>query len=559
MTAGSLEPILPAVDPTLADSKKKQHKRGAIRDNVEAFGVAILAAVLLKYFAIEAFQIPTSSMQPTMMGCVEAGVYDRLLVDKVRYRITEPQRGDILVFHYPLQQNQNYVKRMVGMGGDRINIAGGNLYFVTGDGQDRTFAPWRKPARIQGSMWREIYPYRRLLREEDTAIGSGKSFYATPGNKWREDGEEFTATLDESSAAKLVYTDEQDGGLVDRVWDGYSVAVGQEMRKLHFDEKRPQEIVPDVKFEVSLQPDGTLGECAFEIEVRRPGLETLVYALVLKGQKGQLLVRKLNGELVAAEAASSEFPFELAAGSQTHVGFARLDDMLYAFRDGKEVQTLDVAPWHTREGCELGGPKATADHRVNAQLLAKGKGKLVMRDVHLWRDQHYVRSSRQKNEIIEVPKDCYFMMGDNTLQSVDSRDWMAFSVGVMPDGTMVPPGTEGSRTVRGNKRPVPPQDAPDRDETPVVFPDKKELVMIDELGEILRLKTGISPAYGQDDGNGNRNFVFEPLGSSDGHSDWTPPSEHVAFVPREHVVGRALVAFWPIWPFAKQTRLGFYR
>jgi len=90
-------------------SKRKGLKRGPIRDNLEAFGVAILAAVLLKWFCIEAYQIPTSSMQPTLMGSSEASVYDRILVDKIRYEITEPQRWDVAVFRYPLQKNQNYV------------------------------------------------------------------------------------------------------------------------------------------------------------------------------------------------------------------------------------------------------------------------------------------------------------------------------------------------------------------------------------------------------------------------------------------------------------------
>ncbi|MFN6196297.1 MAG: S26 family signal peptidase, partial [Planctomycetota bacterium] len=67
---------------TAADGKKKA-LMGPVRVNLEAFGVAILVAVLLKWFCIEAFQIPTSSMQPTLMGSNEAAVYDRILVDKI--------------------------------------------------------------------------------------------------------------------------------------------------------------------------------------------------------------------------------------------------------------------------------------------------------------------------------------------------------------------------------------------------------------------------------------------------------------------------------------------
>jgi len=73
---------------------KLKPRIGPIRYNLEAFGVAILGAVLLKWFCLEAFQIPTSSMQPTLMGSSEAGVYDRLLVDKLTPAIREQYLAD---------------------------------------------------------------------------------------------------------------------------------------------------------------------------------------------------------------------------------------------------------------------------------------------------------------------------------------------------------------------------------------------------------------------------------------------------------------------------------
>ncbi|MBM4063037.1 MAG: signal peptidase I, partial [Planctomycetes bacterium] len=136
--------------------KKKVPTMGPVRVNLEAFGVAILAAVLLKWFCIEAYQIPTSSMQPTLMGDVQAGVYDRILVDKLLPTIREPRRWDITVFKYPLQKNQNYVKRLVGMPGDRLFIGGGNLYQVTEQGGVRSYAPLRKPDDLQRQLWKDV-------------------------------------------------------------------------------------------------------------------------------------------------------------------------------------------------------------------------------------------------------------------------------------------------------------------------------------------------------------------------------------------------------------------
>lgn len=78
--------------PAMANpTRKGEHK---IRENIDALAIAVLMAVLMKYFAIEAYQIPTSSMQPVMMGSKAAGVYDRILVDKSRYILpwNEPER-----------------------------------------------------------------------------------------------------------------------------------------------------------------------------------------------------------------------------------------------------------------------------------------------------------------------------------------------------------------------------------------------------------------------------------------------------------------------------------
>ena len=108
-----------ALSQPAAGKRKKLVTMGPVRTNLEAFGVAILGAVLLKWFCLEAFQIPTSSMQPTLMGSSEASVYDRLLVDKLTPAIREPKRFDVTVFGYPLQKNQNYVKRLVGLPGEK--------------------------------------------------------------------------------------------------------------------------------------------------------------------------------------------------------------------------------------------------------------------------------------------------------------------------------------------------------------------------------------------------------------------------------------------------------
>src|SRR5688572_45525 len=178
----------PATSPLPAQPAAKK-KRRPVRENLEAFGIAILFAVLLKPLVIEAYMIPTSSMQPTMMGSSEAGVYDRLLVDKLRYEVWEPRRWDIVVFRYPIRQNQAYVKRIVGVGDDHLRIACGNLYRLE-NGQPK--ATVRKPPDVQEAMWREVYPARRYLPPEKPR--EFKDCWATHG-EWRLDGDEAVAVV----------------------------------------------------------------------------------------------------------------------------------------------------------------------------------------------------------------------------------------------------------------------------------------------------------------------------------------------------------------------------
>ena len=119
-------------------------------------------------------------MQPTLMGSSEAGVNDRILVNKIIQTFRDPKRWDITVFKYPLQKNQNYVKRIVGMPLERVYISGGNVYQVTGDGAEQKFTVLRKPDDLQEAMWKNVYPQRRDTRSETKALG--QIFGASPPN-----------------------------------------------------------------------------------------------------------------------------------------------------------------------------------------------------------------------------------------------------------------------------------------------------------------------------------------------------------------------------------------
>ncbi len=112
-----------------AAADRKGRKKGSGREWSESLIIAIIAAVVLRVVAIEAFRIPSGSMESTLL------IGDFLLVNKIPYGIYipfvnvrlvppfgHPDRGDVIVFRWPPDPEQNYIKRCVGLPGDRIEI-----------------------------------------------------------------------------------------------------------------------------------------------------------------------------------------------------------------------------------------------------------------------------------------------------------------------------------------------------------------------------------------------------------------------------------------------------
>ena len=437
------------------------------------------------------------------------------------------------------------MKRLVGLGGEKLFIGGGNLYRVTVAGNERSFEVLRKPDRIQEGLWKEVYPARQLLHEGQKVLGG--MLYATPTAAWTEDAESGSLTVALEPVVgrvyKLQFKDNVDGGFVDRVWDGYATDVALAIREKAG--MRECEIVPDARITVSVAPEQMLEELALEVEVRRPGKPVMTYGLWI--QKGTAKLVAQRGAEPPME--SPGFVFELPAGVATEVGFAHVDDELIAYRDGDIARRFDCLDIHIREGCELPAstPSATGDHASVPQLRLKGQGKVRIESLRIDRDLHYTkRGFPYAQDLIEIPADHYFMMGDNTLQSIDSRGWTSIEIGVLPDNTVVKPEdaktVEGGRVLRGNKRPMPSSMPPDRDETPVVIQSRDALAMIDEFGEVHALKARANV--------GEQGFLIEPAVARDGERAWAPPEDWHGFVKREHVRGRALLIFWR-WPFPR--------
>jgi signal peptidase I len=113
-------------------------KKSAFREYADSIGVAVLVALLLRAFVVEAFKIPSGSMIPTM----EVG--DHIFVNKFIYGLRipftkikffefrKPHRGEVIVFIYPQDPSKDFIKRIVGVEGDRIEVRQ-DVLFVNGE------------------------------------------------------------------------------------------------------------------------------------------------------------------------------------------------------------------------------------------------------------------------------------------------------------------------------------------------------------------------------------------------------------------------------------------
>ncbi len=90
--------------------------------------VVIAAAIIIpiRYFLVQPFYVRGASMEPTFLD------REYLLIDEITYRFREPQRGDVVVFRYPRDPSEFFIKRVIGLPGDTVDVANGKV-IVTND------------------------------------------------------------------------------------------------------------------------------------------------------------------------------------------------------------------------------------------------------------------------------------------------------------------------------------------------------------------------------------------------------------------------------------------
>ncbi|MGD0489213.1 MAG: signal peptidase I [Syntrophorhabdales bacterium] len=130
-------------------------QKSKTQEYVESLLIAALIAFFVRSFIVQAFKIPSSSMEPTLL------VGDHLLVNRLNYvmkvpftdivilNLGNPSRGDVVVFRYPVDRSKDFIKRVIGTEGDVIEIRDKVIY-LNGQKMDDPHAHFAEDSIVQG-------------------------------------------------------------------------------------------------------------------------------------------------------------------------------------------------------------------------------------------------------------------------------------------------------------------------------------------------------------------------------------------------------------------------
>jgi len=156
-------------------------KKSKVREYAETLVIALAIALFVRSFVVQAFKIPSSSMESTLL------VGDHILVNKFLYGIripvigkkvlpfSQPRRGDVIVFIFPNDRSKDFIKRVIGLPGEKIEIRERKIYI-----NDRLIEdPWGKyfpPERLI-NVGPAVVPPKALFVMGDNRNNSEDSRY----------------------------------------------------------------------------------------------------------------------------------------------------------------------------------------------------------------------------------------------------------------------------------------------------------------------------------------------------------------------------------------------
>ncbi|MCG8531406.1 MAG: signal peptidase I [Desulfovibrionales bacterium] len=157
-------------------------KKGAWRENIEAILIAIVIAMFIRTFIVQAFKIPSGSMLETLQ------IGDQILVNKFIYgvkipftdgknliSVKDPEKGDIVVFKYPEDPSKDFIKRVIAVAGDSVEIIDKQLYVNDKKIINEPYATYTKRWTPLDNLPRIVVPQNKIFVMGDNRDNSHDS------------------------------------------------------------------------------------------------------------------------------------------------------------------------------------------------------------------------------------------------------------------------------------------------------------------------------------------------------------------------------------------------
>ena len=119
---------------------------GFVAEVVKFVVLAVIIVVPIRVYVAQPYIVSGNSMYPTFKN----GEY--LVVDQLTYRFAEPQHGDVIVFRFPNNPSQFFIKRIIGIPGETVRIENGKLFIARGEDEARVEIPVAEPYAGPGSF-----------------------------------------------------------------------------------------------------------------------------------------------------------------------------------------------------------------------------------------------------------------------------------------------------------------------------------------------------------------------------------------------------------------------
>jgi signal peptidase I len=196
-------------------------KKSVPREYFESLVIAVALALFVRTFVFQAFKIPTGSMEPNLL------VGDHLIVNKMINAPTatglerailpgrDVRRGDIIVFKYPVDPERDFIKRVIGLPGERLELRRKKVY-INGKPLDEPYAHFLEPPSPEGS------PKKDDVREEygPVTIPAGQ-YFMMGDNRDNSQDSRFWGFLPRSyikGQALFIYFSFKEGGSVSNLF-----------------------------------------------------------------------------------------------------------------------------------------------------------------------------------------------------------------------------------------------------------------------------------------------------------------------------------------------------